>query len=57
MESTQAERFVAGSDLRGWAGRVQLKLILDDLGVTQALEDAGISIGDTVRFGEIELAW
>ena len=57
VESTQAERFVAGSDLRGWAGRVQLKLILDDLGVTQALEDAGISIGDTVRFGEIELEW
>ncbi len=53
----RAERFAAGSDLGQWAGRVQLRLQLDRLGVTRALEEAGIKEGDTVRFGKIELVW
>jgi GTP-binding protein len=53
----RAERFAAGSALGQWAGRVQLRLQLDRLGVTRALEEAGIKEGDTVRFGKIELVW
>ena len=57
VEHPGAERLVAGSDLRKWAGLAQLKLQLDRLGVTDALEHAGVSMGDTVRFGDIELEW
>lgn len=57
VEHPAAERLVAGSDLRKWAGLAQLKLQLDRLGVTDALEHAGVSMGDTVRFGDIELEW
>ena len=57
VEHAAAERLVAGSDLRKWAGLAQLKLQLDRLGVTDALEHAGVSMGDTVRFGDIELEW
>ena len=57
VEHPAAERLVAGSDLRKWAGLAQLKLQLDRLGVTDALERAGVSNGDTVRFADIELEW
>ena len=53
----RAVRFVEGSNLREWAGRVQVKLRLDRLGVTRALEEAGIKHGDMVRFGKLELEW
>lgn len=53
----RAIRLVGGSNLRVWAGRAQLKGRLDRMGVTQALEDAGIEPGDTVRFGTFELEW
>ena len=57
VEHPPAERLVAGSDLRKWAGLAQLKLQLDRLGVTDALERAGVSNGDTVRFADVELEW
>lgn len=52
-----AERLVAGSNLTTWAGRVQVKRRLDRLGVTAALERAGVELGKTVRFGDVELEW
>lgn len=57
VEHVQAERLVEGSDLGKWAGRAQLKLQLDRLGVTNALEEAGIENGDMVHFGNVELEW
>jgi GTP-binding protein len=57
VDDTKAVSLVAGSDLREGAGRVQLKLMLNRLGVTAALDHAGVEMGDTVRFGEIELEW
>ncbi|MEE9284288.1 MAG: GTPase ObgE [Dehalococcoidia bacterium] len=57
VQDSQAIRLVAGSDLAKWAGRVQVKRELDHLGVTEALEAAGVRMGDTVRFGDIELEW
>ena len=57
VEHAAAERLVGGSDLRKWAALAQLKIQLDRLGVTDALERAGVSNGDTVRFGDIELEW
>ena len=57
VEDAAAERLVAGSDIRGWVGRVQIKAQLTKMGVTKSLENAGVKLGDTVRFGEIELEW
>ena len=57
VDNEGAARLIAGSDLGHWTGRVQVKIELDRLGVTEALEDAGIRLGDAVRFGEIELEW
>jgi len=57
VSDDRAVRLVGGSDLSLWAGRAQLKFQLDRLGVTGALEAAGIRHRDTVRFGEIELEW
>ncbi len=57
VEDDAALRFVGGSDLGQWAGRVQLRARLDRLGVSRALEVAGIKMGDTVRFGDVEMEW
>ena len=57
VEHTRAESLVEGSDLGKWAGRAQLKLQLDRLGITTALEEAGIEAGDVVHFGNVELEW
>jgi GTP-binding protein len=57
VRDERANRLVGGSDLRVWAGRAQLKGRLDRMGITQALEEAGIRPGDTVRFGNVELEW
>ncbi len=53
----RAVRLVAGTDLRAWSGRVQLKRQLDRMGITRELEAAGIKEGSIVRFGETELEW
>lgn len=53
----RAVRLVHGSDMRKWAGRAQVKGRLDRIGVSRALEQAGIKHGDTVVFGDIELEW
>lgn len=57
VEDPRAVRFVGGSNIRYWTGRVQLKVRLDRLGVTKKLQEAGIKSGDVVRFGDIELEW
>jgi GTP-binding protein len=31
--------------------------MLEKMGVTKALEEAGVKVGDTVRFGKVELYW
>ncbi|MEO0565381.1 MAG: Obg family GTPase CgtA, partial [Chloroflexota bacterium] len=31
--------------------------ILETTGITKALEEAGVQVGDTVRIGELELEW
>jgi len=35
----------------------RLQVMLAKMGVTKALEEAGVTVGDTVRFGKIELYW
>ncbi len=57
VDDPRAVRLVLGSDLRHWAGRVQAKVHLDRLGVSRALEELGVDLGDKVRFGDQELEW
>jgi GTPase len=35
----------------------RLQVTLEKMGVTRALEDAGVKVGDRVRFGKVELYW
>jgi len=38
-------------------GMDRLQVMLQKMGVTKALEEAGVKVGDTVRFGKAELYW
>jgi GTP-binding protein len=57
VDEPRAVRLILGSDLKHWAGRVQAKLQLDRMGVSRALEEAGIELGDRVRFDDVEMEW
>ncbi|MBI4203165.1 MAG: GTPase ObgE [Chloroflexi bacterium] len=57
VDSPRAARLVAGSDLRVFRARLQLRRELDKMGVLQALRDAGVKSGDAVRIGNVELEW
>jgi GTP-binding protein len=35
----------------------RLQVTMSKMGVTKALEEAGVKVGDLVRFGKIELYW
>jgi GTP-binding protein len=53
----RVERAVAMTDLGNEDAVAFLRRILDRMGVTQALEKAGVKSGDTVRFGKEEMEW
>jgi GTP-binding protein len=52
-----AERAVAMTNMENEEALTYLQKRLSRLGVTQALEEAGVKAGDTVRFGKIEMEW
>ena len=45
------------TDLENEEGMDRLQVTLRRMGVTKALEEAGVQVGDTVRFGKVELYW
>jgi GTP-binding protein len=51
------ERIVAMTDFENVEGAAHLQHQLKKLGVTAALEKAGVKTGDLVRIGKIELEW
>lgn len=55
--SPGAERIGAMVDQEDWGARMQYYGYLRRIGVTTALEDAGILPGDTVRIGDVEWEW
>ena len=57
MEVPELERIIAGSDLSNPQVRGQLRGQFDRLGVSKALEKAGVKPGDKVRCGELEWEW
>ena len=53
----RVERLVAMTDLASEEGIAYLQKQLDRLGVFEALERAGVQVGDTVQIGEWETEW
>lgn len=51
------ERLVAMTNLENDEGLAYMQRSLSRLGVTAALEAAGVKTGDMVRFGKVELEW
>jgi GTP-binding protein len=51
------ERVVAMTDFDNEDGAAHLQRQLKKMGISEALEKAGVHDGDTVRFGKIELEW
>ena len=51
------ERAVTMTDQESEEGMARLQITLEKMGVTQALEAAGVKVGDLVRFGKTELYW
>jgi GTPase len=50
-------RTVNMTDQESEEGMARLQIVLEKMGVTKALEEAGVKVGDTVRFGKAELYW
>ena len=57
VSCAMAERMLDVVDLGNWRARLQFHRELGRLGVIEALEQAGVAPGDTVRIGEVELEW
>jgi len=57
VRGKRVERLVAMTDLTSEEGVVYLQKQLERLGVFEALERAGVEVGDTVNIGEWETEW
>ncbi len=57
VRGKRVERAVAMTDWRYREAIEKLQRELEAMGVTQALEEAGVQPGDTVYIGEMELEW
>jgi GTPase len=57
VRGKRVERLVNMTDLENEEGMDRLQVTLAKIGVTKALEDAGVKVGDVVRFSKIELYW
>jgi GTP-binding protein len=57
VRGRRVERLVARTDWRYDEGVRRLHRALERMGVTEALEEAGVREGDTVYVGETELEW
>ena len=51
------QRAVNMTDQESDEGMARLQVVLERMGVTKALEEAGVKVGDVVRFGRAELYW
>lgn len=57
VNSRRACRIASMIDEKDWNARIQLYGYLRRIGIVKALEEAGISSGDTVRIGKLEWEW
>ena len=57
VRGKRVERAVNMTNLESEEGMDRLQVTLARMGVTRALEEAGVKVGDRVRFGKVELYW
>ncbi len=57
VRGKRVERAVNMTDTESEEGMDRLQVTLGKMGVTKALEEAGVKVGDVVRFGKVELYW
>ncbi len=57
VRGKRVERAVSMTDIESDEGMDRLQVTLRKMGVTKALEEAGVTVGDVVRFGKVELYW
>ncbi len=57
VRGKRVERAVSMTDIESEEGMDRLQVTLRKMGVTKALEEAGVTVGDVVRFGKVELYW
>lgn len=57
VRGKRVERAVSMTNQDSEEGMDRLQVTLAKMGVTKALEEAGVKVGDTVRFGKVELYW
>jgi GTP-binding protein len=57
VRGKRVERAVNMTDLENEEGMDRLQVTLRRMGVTKALEEAGVQVGDIVRFAKVELYW
>jgi GTP-binding protein len=57
VRGKRVERAVGMTDLENEEGMDRLQVTLRRMGITKTLEEAGVKVGDTVRFGKVELFW
>lgn len=57
VRGRRAERAVNMTNMGNEEAMDRLQITLAKMGVTAALEEAGVKVGDRVRFGKVELIW
>lgn len=57
VRGRRVERAVGMTNQESEEGMARLQTTLEKMGVTKALEEAGVKVGDVVRFGRVELYW
>ncbi|MBO0796855.1 MAG: Obg family GTPase CgtA, partial [Ktedonobacteraceae bacterium] len=57
VRGKRVERVVSMTNLESEEAMDRLQITLEKMGVTKALEEAGVKVGDLVRFGKVELYW
>jgi GTPase len=57
VRGKRVERTVNMTNQESEESMDRLQVTLAKMGVTRALEDAGVKVGDRVRFGKVELYW
>jgi GTP-binding protein len=57
VRGRRVERTVSMTNQDSEESMDRLQVTLEKMGVTKALEEAGVNVGDVVRFGKVELYW
>lgn len=57
VEAPGVERIAQRIDYEDWLARMQFYKHMQKTGIVKALEEAGITEGDTVRIGDVEWEW